>query len=121
MAKRRAPAAPKGRGKSKASEALEKNILDFIRLKGQAKTAELKKELGVTDRTINRYQKKLLAEGRLEKVGNGKLAAYRLRGPSPETLMKGEALAMPDGPARAEFIEEAGPVQGSNPSNQGME
>ncbi len=58
---------------------LEEKILKYIRRHEKAGTAELVKALRVPPRTVNYWQKKLLSNGRLERVGKGKAAVYRLK------------------------------------------
>jgi hypothetical protein len=57
---------------------LEKRLLDFIGQKGLVKTVEIVNALGLPTRTVNHYQKKLILDGRIVRVGQGKLATYKL-------------------------------------------
>ena len=73
------PKPPKvGLKAKRQKEGLEK-LMAFIQSKGQAQTADMAEALGTTTRTILRYVKKLVAEGRLEKVGENKETAYRIK------------------------------------------
>lgn len=60
---------------------LEKQLLDFIGQKGQVKTGDIAQALGIPVRTVNHYQKKLILDGRIVRVGQGKLTMYRLGEP----------------------------------------
>ncbi len=64
---------------------LDRKMLDFIALKGQAKTGDLEEALGANRRTINRCQEKLVREGRLLRFGKGAGATYRIKaGPASD-------------------------------------
>jgi hypothetical protein len=66
-------------GPKPAKEELEKKLMDFIQLKGQAQTGDLVVALGAARRTINRCLDKLLSEGRLERQGKARAAVYRVK------------------------------------------
>jgi hypothetical protein len=60
------------------SNDLTKKLLDYVRQNGQGKTGVMAGAMGVHRRTVIRNLKKLVAEGRLVREGNGPGAVYKL-------------------------------------------
>jgi hypothetical protein len=63
----------------------QEKLLDFIGSKGKAQKSEIAEALGIPSRTVVRYVQKLVAEGRLEKMGENKDTAYRIK-PDPRPV-----------------------------------
>lgn len=78
-AKARPPKPPKVSLKAKRQKEGMEKLMAFIQSKGQAQTADMAEALGTTTRTILRYVGILVAEGRLEKVGENRDTAYRIK------------------------------------------
>ncbi len=66
-----------GRPPKETTFALELQIMSVLELKGEIKTSELVKGLGMNRKAVNRLQEKLLREGRIIRVGRGRNAACR--------------------------------------------
>ena len=60
--------------------AKKKKILELLAEKGKLSNAEVRKVLGVSDRSVVRYMDDLEREGKIEQVGDaGRHVVYRLK------------------------------------------
>ena len=60
--------------------AKKKQILELLAKKGKLRNAEVRKALGVSDRSVVRYMDDLEREGKIEQVGDaGRYVVYRLK------------------------------------------
>jgi hypothetical protein len=60
------------------SNDLTRKLLDYVRQNGQGKTGAMAGAMGVHRRTVIRNLKKMVAEGRLVREGNGPGAVYKI-------------------------------------------